>query len=202
MEMRKLTKVSLIAAAIVWVGLPGSAEASSITCPGAATSPERQMTLGDATACYFGTSTNPSAATVAGHLGGTWTNEGGVVGGPGTNDLLTIALTSGSFGSIPAAGTWAIAPAFWATYGRAAISVHVGQGGGNPDYWVFEILPGSLNGTWSLALLSGTGGGLSNMKLWGSGAPNGQVPEPASMLLLGAGLVLVAARLRRRAARK
>ena len=192
-----------------------SAEAGTITCPGLASDPDRQMTLGSAIGCAYGNSANPDAALIAATAGfaGTWTNEGQLFpASPSeTDDLFTVDITSGSWGTIPASGTWAIDPSFWATWGRAVISAHIGQGGGNPDYWLFEIEQGQLTGTWSLIQLDGNGGGFSNMKLWGSGDPTvteqncegicaTAVPEPASLLLFGTGLVAVAAKLRRRKA--
>jgi hypothetical protein len=52
----------------------------------------------------------------------------------GTDGFLTVKLTSGSWGQSPAAGTWAISPDFWAKYGEAVISIHVGNGGGDPNH--------------------------------------------------------------------
>jgi hypothetical protein len=99
-------------------------------------------------------------------------------------------------------GTWTIAPAFWSTWGSGVISAHVGQGGGDPDWWLFLLEPGATSGSWSYTIASGTGGGLSNIKLWGSGAsPNQQListPEPATLMLLGSGLAGLAFAARRR----
>ena len=47
--------------------------------------------------------------------------------------------------------------------------MHVGKGGGNPDAFAWLITPGETSGTFSYERIAGTGGGLSNLFLWGSG---------------------------------
>jgi len=193
-------KIIIGAAALTLACLsPVAAQASTITCPDTG-SPDRTITVYNVTSCAWGNSQNPSASTVAGVLGGTWTNEGTATG-DGTNSLLTV--TASGWGSADVNGTFTIDSSFWTLFGRAALTVHVGEGNGNPDYWVFEITKGFTGlGTFDLDRLSGGGGGLSNINLWGSGAPDRSVtetavPEPASLLLLGSGLVFGAARLRK-----
>lgn len=200
--MKKMKMLgSVVVACLAMSG--AQAEAASITCPniGATPTPDRQFTLGDAVGCYYGNADNPDATLIANTVvGGTvaadWEKEGELTSA-GSNDLFIVTVTSGSFGSVPVGGTWSIASSFWHTYDRAIISVHVGQGSGNPDWWLFDILPGATSGTWDYTRLTGQGGGLSNMKLWGTGDPyctdNGcgdeTIPEPTTLALFGLGLL-------------
>jgi hypothetical protein len=117
-------------------------------------------------------------------LGDPWVKEGEQTS-PGTNDLLTV--TADSWG-VDVEGQWFIDDSFWSTYSRAVITMHVGQGGGNPDAFAWLITPGETSGSFSYERISGTGGGLSNMFLFGSGDPL-RVPEPGTLALLGLGLL-------------
>lgn len=199
-------KRSLIAALIV-LGCALSAapaEGSPITCPTVGAY-NRQGTFNSAIACFaIGSVTGtPKADDVAAIFGDTWLNEGELTGN-GTDDLLTATVTSGSWGTIDTGGTWAINPSFWSAWGRAVVTFHLGNGGGNPDWFFFEVTPGATSGTWFMDRLSGSGGGLSNINLW---AANGSftslctdcvtTPESGSMLLVGTGLLGLAALLRR-----
>jgi hypothetical protein len=188
-----LKKYALLLALACSFGV--GAQAITITTIGT----NRQASLADATAGGSGTG-NPSDTDIQNELGlGPWIDVGSVAGADGSSGLisgglLTVNVTSGSWGSAAAGGTWAIAPSFWTTYGNAAISIHVGNGQGDPDHFSFLILQGSTSGTWSYQLNSGGGGGLSNLHLWGdSGTPPPPptigVPDGGSTLLLS-GLAL------------
>lgn len=143
----------------------------------------------------------PKAADLNGYFGSNapWTAAGSVAGADGTGGFLTIDLAPGdTWGNGPLNGVWEIAPAFWSIYGTAIISMHVGNGSGNPDWFFWELEDGDTAGTFSYARLTGGGGGLSNMFLWGAGTAT-SVPEPGSLALLGAGLIGLRLVRRRRA---
>lgn len=205
----------LMTALLVVIGCafhPSRAEATSIKCPTVGTY-NRQATFDSASVCFaIGSVTGtPQDDDVAALFGNTWFKEGELTGN-GTNDLLTGVLTTGSWGVIPVGGNWAINPSFWGTWGRAVVTFHLGNGGGNPDWFFFEVTPGATSGTFQIDKLSGTGGGLSNMVLWGSGDPQVQTfcttgscvatPEPGSMVMLGTGLLIAAALIRRRSSKR
>ncbi len=201
--------VAALVAAVGMGAVAPSVEAASITC---LPDNERVATLSSATICGTGNGELNSGAGVNAALGTgfAWTKEGQISPGGGTgsnsDDLLTITLLTGSWGgNTGITGTWNIAPSFWNTYGMAAITMHVGNGSGSPDHFVWLIEQGQTSGTFSYSDLDGRGGGLSNNFLFGAGTPvttgtstTGlpvDVPEPGIGLLSAAGLMLVGARL-------
>lgn len=188
-NLRKYVNNFSLLAAVAFLLVPVSA--SALTLAGT----NRSFDISPATGGVFGNGLNPGAGDVGAAFGGTWTSAGERTS-PGTDGSFTVALLAGAFGAGDASGTWNIAPSFWSTYGSAVISVHVGQGGGDPDYWMFTVPANTLSGTWAYDIFSGTGGGLSNIKLWGSESPTPPgtpgVPDHGSTLaLLGLGLALV-----------
>jgi len=144
------------------------AVAGEITCM---PNDQRVATLSDAIECKALISVNLNSSeqidALYDDLGDPWVKEGELTG-VGSNDLFTI--TADSWG-IDVEGHWYIADAFWQTYGRAVITMHVGHGGGNPDAFAWLITPGTHGGDFSYERIAGTGGGLSNMFLFGSGDP-------------------------------
>lgn len=162
--------------------------------------PDRTATMTDALHCAYGNG-NPGADTIAVHYGDIWVDAGEVVDTtPGGADGYLTATSNEGWGNIPNSGTWEIDAAFWDLYDSAVISMHVGNGGGDPDHWAWMMNDGATSGTWSLDFLPDGltgGGGLSNIRLWGVEGET-SVPAPGAAILLGLGLIgLVGMRKRR-----
>ncbi len=188
------TKVSIIVASLAALAFSPQASAASITLGGPLPL-TRTATLTSAVSGTTGEGNATVSDVQAAYNFSTWTERADVTS-VGTNGWLNVTLTSGSFGSQPAAGNWTITNnAFWTTYGAGAISMHVGGGQGTPDHFIWLLTPGQLTGTWSYNGGSANGGGLSNLKLYSnSSTPNtgggGRVPDGGTtMLSLGVALL-------------
>ncbi len=183
-----------------------TAHATAITCETSA----RGVTAGPATDCRLG-SGNPKSADITSAFssvygsGLTWTNQGEVEGADGVtgvmrNNFLTVDVTSGSWGNAPAAGTFAIADTFWNNYTNAVLSLHVGHSHDAPQWFGFALDQNTTDGVWDYIRKTGSGGGLSNIKLWGSGTGTSiaiEVTEPAQLGILALGVLgLIASRRR------
>lgn len=158
-------------------------------------STQRTATFSGASECTYedGTNYNNVADINALYPTDPWAYAGELTDN-GVDNFLTV--TAGSWGSSSVSGTWEIGAGFWSLFDEAVVSIHVGQGGGAPDAWAWLMTPGDLSGTWSYDKLSGGGGGLSNIKLFGRGDGT-TVPEPDMVTLLAVGLLgMVVARRR------
>lgn len=161
---------------------------------------QRVATLSDAIECKTLNSVNlHSPAQIDAlydDLGDAWVKEGELTSA-NSNDLFTVSADSWG---VDVAGHWFIDASFWQNYGRAVITMHVGNGGGNPDAFAWLITPNTLSGDFSYERIAGTGGGLSNMFLFGSGEPvpvdPHNVPESsiAFLLLIGLSSLVVSRR--------
>ncbi len=164
----------------------------------------RTATLGDATACETGTG-NAQLSDIQSYYGDTpaWSNVAALIDDgtfpptTASDGVFSLELTTGIFGSQAVEGTWQIASSFWDNFSEAVISMHVGNGGGDPDHWAWKLEDGATSGTFSYEKLSLGGGGFSNLHLWGRGDGT-SVPAPASITLLGLGLLGLAAVRRRK----
>ncbi len=195
--MNRLWNLSLITIVLsCWVS---AAVALPIQCE---PSNERVAILDSATQCKTGLGNLNDPDQVHDFFGGTWTKEGEITAsGSSVGSLLTISFTSGSWGGQNVAGTWNIDSSFWTEYGMAVITMHVGNGNGNPDHFAWMIDKNNpLSGTFSYRDVDMTGGGLSNFFLFGSGVPTTttNIPLPESgvgmLMLIGFASVLLARR--------
>lgn len=172
----KISVLLKIAAPILLVVLSASANAGLISCGDT----YRKASLNSAESC----TTFVLGSTIKGSSLSGWVNEGELTGN-GNNDLFSVS----GWGKENAGGNWQIDSSFWNTYGSALITMHVGGGQKDAvDNFVWEVTPNTVLGTWTYDKLSGKGGGLSNIKLWGSGKPTVKVPEPSAVLLMLIGL--------------
>lgn len=196
-----------------------TAGAHAETC----TDSPRTWTLTASNSCGMGEG-NADEAGIKGLFPTTdWTRLGDITAASGADHsaYLDIVLTDGAFGTGGfAKGTWTLTAGFWQTYGEAVISMHVGGGPTRPyDYAAFLVVPKTFSGEWSyLQGPGGTGGGFSNLMLWGrgpaacapgaadcsppqpcTGAACADVPLPGTLALLGVGAAGLGWHRRRRA---
>lgn len=189
MSTNPSSKLAFLGAAVCALTLSG--QALTITIPNQS-GDERRGTLTDAIAGVYGTGEpHASDLNTAFASQAPWSIIGDVNSANGlSNGGLTITLTSGAWGSnSDAGGEWWINPSFWNTHADAAISMHVGNGQGDPDHFIWLITPGETHGTWSYDFISGGGGGLSNLQLWGSGTATHVPDSGMTAILLGLGLM-------------
>ena len=199
--MRLTNRFLIIAAAGSILAAADSATAGSLTCPGTASTSDREHTLtlpsGTPTGCVTGSGPNDINGSPAQDVfvNAGWTfldKDQNPDNGTGAipEDWLVITGIGAS------AAHFDLAASAWAAYSEISIGFKVGQT--SPTWAVFSLPFMTLSGDWSTIPTSG-GGGLSHVSLYGKpGDPPAAVPEPASLLLLGSGLAATATKLRKR----
>lgn len=170
-----------------------SAHAAPVNCPGTAATTDREFTI----------DTTPSAtclASAAGNLNGSgdainalgWTtldkSDDNTTGGIWEGALTLTPPTSGL------SGTFTIDANVWNFFGEIVLALKSGEGQLNPDWAAFTIPFGVTSGSWAVSGQQE----LSHGNLYGRGTPDIPIPEPGTMMLVGAGLAGIAARRRRR----
>ena len=189
---------------IALIATPSLVQAAPVTCPEIPGPTDRVFTVDTtpSSSCYdFGTGANDingnPSDVIIGDPSTDWElvdkdNAGGSDdANPDMEDWLQVVGLGGL------TGTFTIDADAWAEYDRLLIGFKVG-GGQNPccpDWAVFELASDVLTGGWSIVPPEGSS--LSHALLYGmdDGEIITEVPEPASLLLVGGGLL---AALRRR----
>lgn len=186
-------------ALIALASLPSFAYAAPVTCPEAPAPGERVFTVDTdpSSTCYaFGEGPNDINGNVHDVIIGDPLTEWELIDkDQGEANPLEDWLEVDDLGNTT--GTFTIHQDAWDAYDRLLIGFKVGGGRQVPfpDWAVFELASGVLTGDWLIQ--PNQGSGLSHIILYGMEGDNTitEVPEPATMLLVGGGLM---AGLRRR----
>ena len=84
-------------------------------------------------------------------------------------------------------GTWQFDAAFWDDFDTGAIGFKFGTGNLPDEWFVYALVTDVNSGEWEFVNVGGKGGGLSHVNLYG--IPGVSVPEPATVALLGLGMI-------------
>lgn len=120
---------------------------------------------------------------------------GNINGNPHTDDFLTgegassglLDIGSAEFSQSGSVGTFWFDSSLWDDWSNIAVGFKFGTGN-RPDEWFMLLLnPSTSFGTWRFVNVFDRGGGLSHVRIYGTGDTH--LPEPGTLVLLGLGLI-------------
>ena len=98
-------------------------------------------------------------------------------------------IGDGGFTQAGNTGTFSLAGSLWDDYEEIAIGFKFGTGN-RPDEWFVYLLNDFVtSGVWQFVNVFESGGGLSHVTVYGGEERDHNVPEPATLSLLGLGLL-------------
>jgi hypothetical protein len=185
---------------VIALSFPAAVESApiSVLCPNSASTTDREFTL----------TTDPAGATCL-----DWGTQANELNANGSDVMVLAGWTVIDKDEMPdevfahdswfsvtglngTSGSFTINSAAWGAFDQLAIGFVVGGGKLGPKWAVFELPVDETSGTWSNA--PNKGGGLSHANLYGMTSREvTAVPEPATLLLLGSGLMVAVRRFRK-----
>ena len=193
MKTVKLTLGTGAGAALLVLGF--SAHAATIVCDIDAPNAKNYMEISDS---QVSSCIDAGQGTLSGNNSGGNPDE--FLSSPAGADYETVSKSDGTnpfnITYDQGAGTWSFDASAWDIFAPSGTDLVLGfkWGTGNtPDeYFLFELVQGVSSGTflWFPLAVPGSGeGGLSHMNLYANEADPPDVPEPATLALLGLGLL-------------
>ena len=192
----KLVRSLAVASVLLGIGMAGTAHSAMIQCATDPVPGENYMRTSGVSACLDAGVGEPS-------LTGNLDNDPFLTGGGTAAGYSFVGKddsgpnpysvgTDNDEGGL--SGTWSIASSFWDNFSSGAIGFKFGGGTkATPNTWfVYELIHGATTGNWEF---SGNNA-LSHVNLYGGSAA--RVPEPATLGLLGVGLLGLGVAARRR----
>lgn len=172
-------------------GLPSAALAADIMCK---TSTNNHMLVSDA---YVSSCIEAGV----GNIGqGNQANDDWLNQLPANHGYTTIGYQN--FNQSGLTGTFTIDATQWNNFGQLFVGFKFGTGNTPDEWFIYQLNPNVFTGDWTFVKMFNKGGGLSHVSLYGKGKPGEEeaVPEPASLALLGIGILAAGVARRRRKA--